>query len=479
MGKNIYFLGIGGTGMASVAGLAMEAGFDVSGSDQNLYPPMSTMLDNLKIKVFTPYDSKNLQNVSPDLAIITNAVSKNHEEVEKLKELSIPMKSFPQFIGEDLIQNKSPVVITGTHGKTTTSSIIAHLLTHFSLDPTYFIGGMQKSTGRSFYTGKGKHFILEGDEYDTAFFDKNSKFLHYRPEYLIINNIEFDHADIFSNLEEIKKQFFDLLKMVESPSKIIANIDDEGVADVLERAGLTNQVSKVSTQGKQKESYVRLTECGPMDLEEGWRYRINTQKFGELCVKSSMIGAYNGANLCQAIAVFSKILEDSSDKKISKSDIEESIAQFQGVERRLQKLADKDGIEIYEDFAHHPTAVSLVLDSFKKTHPKKRLVACFEPKNASSRRNIFIDAYSKAFQSADLVLLGACPRDLRISEDERMNTSVLKKAVGENKSENFDSNDDLLNYLKNYLKAGDCVVFMSSGSFSDIHKKIVQWLIAK
>lgn len=477
--QKVYFLGIGGTGMATVAGLAIEFGYEVFGSDQNLYPPMSTMLEDMKIPVFTPYDANNLNKVNPDLAVITNAVSKDHAEVKKIMEKNIPFMSFPQFLEENILPEKSTIVVTGTHGKTTTSSLIAHVLGALKTSPSYFIGGLQKSTNRSFLKGEGNLFILEGDEYDTAFFDKNSKFLHYLPEYLLLNNLEFDHADIFSDLEAIKKQFLSLITLVKDPSKIIANVDDDDVVDLLKRSETFDKAIKVSTRGITKDADVSLTEIGPMDDKPDiWRYRVFTENFGELVIESSLVGAHNGANICQAIGVLNRLKSEPEYKKLDARHVENAFASFAGVERRLQKLYEGKGITVIEDFAHHPTAVNLVLESFKKTHPNHKITACFEPKNATSRRNIFISKYAQAFQKADRVLIGACPEDKRILESERMNTSKLAEAIGEKKATSFEKNEDLLEHLKQSVGENECVVFMSAGSFSDIHKQYVQWLIA-
>ena len=225
--KNIYFLGIGGTGMAAVAGLAQQAGYNVKGSDNPLYPPMSTLLEDLHIDVKTPYKKENFDNNDADLVIVANALSRGHEELEHMLAQDYKYTSFPAFLGDYFLESRQSLVVTGTHGKTTTSSIIANALIKLGEDPGFFIGGIPKGFTKGFELGKGPCFVLEGDEYDTAFFDKNSKFLHYRPNYVIFNNLEFDHADIFSSIEDIEKQFTMLFEKVDNKKNIISNIDDQ------------------------------------------------------------------------------------------------------------------------------------------------------------------------------------------------------------------------------------------------------------
>lgn len=482
--QKIFFMGIGGTGMASVAGLAHLKGFQVSGSDQNLYPPMSTMLEELGIPVLTPYGAGNIAKAEPDMVIVANALSKDHEEVLAAKEKNLPYKSFPQFLGEDILPGSHPIVVTGTHGKTTTSSLTAHLLLELGLDPSYFIGGLQKSTGRSFRLGQTGFFVLEGDEYDTAYFDKNSKFLHYRPEYLLLNNLEFDHADIFADLEAIKAQFLKLIALVKEPAKIVANIDDEGVRDLIRRAGIEAKVTRVSTElaSDQPGPAVALTQMVAQGTK--WRYDFTLAGHGTVSAQPELMGSHNGANMAMSLGLIhaltakAELPSSFSQDTGLVSELAAGLESFAGVGRRLQCLASHNGIDVLEDFAHHPTSVDIVLGSLRAAYGQRRIIACFEPKNASSRRSIFMDRYGEAFKKADKVYIGVCPPDSRVAAADKMDTAKLAQMIGGGRAQSFAANEDLLAALKADTKSGDCIVFMSPGGFSHIHHQFAQWLIA-
>ena len=466
--QRIYFIGIGGTGMATVAGLAQQAGFEVLGSDEAIYPPMSDVLDRLGIEVKTPYSPDNVADTAADLFIVANALSRGHGELEAAIESGTPYTSFPDFMGRFILAGKSPIVVAGTHGKTTTSSMMSYLLERLGEDPGYFIGGQPKDLKAGYKLGTGSCFVLEGDEYDTAFFDKNSKFLHYRPQFVIFNNLEFDHADIFNSLEDIKKQFRSLLELVEDKSHIIANIDDDGVRNFLYEEQILDQVTTVSSQGLVPNADVVVSE---VRSEQGaWACTVNVK--GETAtLRTQMIGQYNIANLSGVVACAHKLMASSVIKSRQLSEICEILTDFRGVGRRLDLLKEKNGISIYEDFAHHPTAVRQVIEGFKKTHPEKRLVVAFEPRNATSRRDIFMEDYAKSFHDADSILIGKCPTDLRIAAEERMDTGTLASLIGA-KAKAFDSNEELLSWLTDSMQSEDSIIFMSSGSFSGIQYEV-------
>jgi UDP-N-acetylmuramate: L-alanyl-gamma-D-glutamyl-meso-diaminopimelate ligase len=257
-GSTIYFMGIGGTGMAAVAGLCQEAGFRVIGSDNAMYPPMSTMLEELKIPVKTPYSAENFTSEKPDLVVVANALSRGHVELEALLRSGVPYTSFPKLTGDEFLSKRVGVVVTGTHGKTTTSSLTAHVLNELGEDPGFVIGGIPHNFPRSFRLGRGKTFVIEGDEYDTAFFDKGPKFLHYHPHHLIINNIEYDHADIYASVEAIEAQFDAVAQLVPGDGSIMANWDDPRVKNIFNRIKPKARLIKVSTTGKDKSADVCL-----------------------------------------------------------------------------------------------------------------------------------------------------------------------------------------------------------------------------
>lgn len=472
-GDLVYFMGIGGTGMASVAGLAQQAGFRVIGSDANIYPPMSTMLEELGISILTPYAPENVLESKPKLVVVANALSRQHIELEAMMSAGIPYTSFPAFLGDYFLQQRHSIVVAGTHGKTTTTSLMAHALHGLGWEPGYLIGGIPRTLPRSFSLGRGPLFVIEGDEYDTAFFDKNSKFLHYRPRYVFFNNLEFDHADIFSNLEAIESQFSKLLEQVRAPQRIIANVDDPGVHKLLQQLGLRDKVTAVSTSGLDPKAHVRLLELNPPSdgNDPYWKIRMQVPGGQTLNFRSQLAGSHNAANLCQVVACLWRLHEQGDTPHFSPETIAETLASFTGVKRRLDRLSATAGIEVFEDFAHHPTAVKAVLESLRTMYPQKRLLVAFEPKNATSRRNIFVKEFAHSLGLADRVFIGPCPIDQRIPSDLRMDTDDMVRLIGE-RAEAFPDNETLLESLVRQAKPNDTIVFMSSGSFSGIQYRI-------
>lgn len=477
--EKLYFLGIGGTGMASVAGLFQEAGYQVTGSDAGVYPPMSTMLAELGINVRAPYSSANIDAESPDYIVIANALSRGNEELEKALTSGIPYTSFPALLGERILSNKTTIVVSGTHGKTTTTSLLAHILNELGEEPGFIVGGLPRNFPRSFRLGKSRLFVIEGDEYDTAFFDKGPKFLHYRPSYCIFNNLEYDHADIYPNVEAIEAQFQNLIKLVKDPKKIIANIDDQGVRRTLEKIDYLHKVTSVSTLGKSTEAAFKVTKVKPGTDYAGhpeWHAIIQTPSIGPFEIKTRLAGHHNIANIIQTIACLELLaLNGDLQSKLSLRSIVDAIETFAGVARRLELIGGGRGIDIFEDFAHHPTAVRTVLEGFKAMYPNKRLIVAFEPRSATQRRNIFMSEFAESLRAADLVYIGECPLDKRIPEEGRMNTDSLKQAIGD-KAMAFKSNPELLEALRGAVKTGDAVIFMSSGSFSGIQHKLSEAL---
>jgi UDP-N-acetylmuramate: L-alanyl-gamma-D-glutamyl-meso-diaminopimelate ligase len=480
-GSKIYFMGIGGTGMAAVAGLCQEAGFTVVGSDGAMYPPMSTMLDELKIPVATPYAADNLTNAKPDLVVVANALSRGHIELEALLRSGIPYTSFPKLTGDEFLSKRIGVVVTGTHGKTTTSSLMAHVLNELSEDPGFVIGGIPHNFPRSFRLGKGKTFVIEGDEYDTAFFDKGPKFLHYHPHHLILNNIEYDHADIYASVEAIEAQFDAVTRLVPDGGSIIANWDDARVKNIFSRVKPRAKVVRVSTLGMDQSADVWLGAWNAAEKNRGtqvWTASVHTKTWGELRVETTLSGKHMLANICQVIATIESLAQGGHIKKPAAADLRNAISSFRSVARRLDHLGNAGDIDVFEDFAHHPTAVGLVIEGFKAVYPKRRLHVAFEPKNATSRRNTFQKDYVKKLGLADEVYIGPCPEDKRIPPEERMNIGELASEIGK-KAHAFQTNDDLLNKMIESIHSGDAVIFMSAGSFSGIQYKLLDALKAK
>ncbi len=477
--KKIYFVGIGGTGMASVAGLLQEAGYEISGSDVGIYPPMSTMLEELKIPVFTPYNEENLKRTKPDLAVIANALSRGNPELEYVLAAGIPYTSFPAICGETFIKSRIGVVVTGTHGKTTTTSILAHMLTELGEDPSFVVGGIPRNFPRSFHLGNGKTFVIEGDEYDTAFFDKGPKFLHYHPHHLILNNLEFDHADIYPNVEAIEAQFVKLCELVPASGVIFANVDDPGIARLIKKISPKAKVIRVAAMGESSEADVSVgdvTATAERPGEQTWRASIKTRTLGTVTIQTHLSGKHNIANIAQVIACVESLAEGGHLKnKLDGTRIQTALASFKNVKRRLDHLVSVGGVDVYEDFAHHPTAVGLVIDGFRTVFPQRRLLVAFDPRNATSRRNVFQDAFAQKLGKADRVFIGPCPEDKRIPEGQRMNTDAMAQAIG-GKAKAYVTHEDLLDELGAELKPGDAVIFMSSGSFNGIQHQLAEKL---
>ena len=476
--ESIYFMGIAGTGMAAVAGLTQEAGYKVLGSDNNVYPPMSTMLEELNIDVLTPYREENLRESNPDLVIVANCLSRGNKEIEALIDSNIPFTSFPKLLGDFFLKERHSIVVTGTHGKTTTSSLIAHMLDDLGENPGYIVGGIPKNFQRSFRLGTGKCFVTEGDEYDTAFFDKASKFLHYQPKTLLFNNLEFDHADIFDSLQDIEKMFKQVISLVTNKGNIICNWDDQNVRKVIEDLGIQEQVTKVSCFGMSKNTDLEIRGIEVKQVSNGlivWTVNYNSKWWGEFKIETPLSGRHNVANISQMLATIGSLAENQIIKNTTIDDIKNSLKKFKSVKRRLEYIGSVGNKDVYEDFAHHPTAVKMIIDNFKTTFPNRRLVAAFEPKNATSRRNTFEAAYIDVLSGADVVLMGACPEDNRIPKEQQMNTERICSKIGGN-AHAFKKNDEILDWLKINSLEKDIIVFMSSGSFSGVQHKIIETL---
>lgn len=481
-GDKVYFLGICGTGMAAVAGLCQKAGFAVEGSDVGIYPPMSTMLSDLGIKVYSPYSVENIKSSQPKMVVVANALSRGNVEIEHVLNSGIPYTSFPKLLGDSFLKNTNSIVITGTHGKTTTTSLIAHMLTELGADPSFMIGGIPRNFAHGFHLGAGPFFVIEGDEYDTAFFDKGPKFLHYEPGFLILNNLEFDHADIYANVEEIERQFLKLVQLVSDPLNVIVNIDDPGMARVAERTGIGHLLSRVSTSLSSKAVAPYKVLKAQFSRLEGpdqiWSAAVQTPRWGTLNFETTLIGYHNIANIAQALALIDRLVAAKKLENPSSSQLSQSLRSFLGVKRRMDFIARCKGIDIFEDFAHHPTAIAAVIDGFRSSHPGRRLVVAYEPKNATSRRNVFQNDFAKSLAAADRILIGKCPVDQRIPEDKRMDTRKMAATIGA-KASCFSENQELLSAAISELKDGDCIIFMSSGSFDGIQHRLKDALCPK
>lgn len=463
MDRSLYFVGIGGVGMTSVAGLAKAAGFDVKGSDQNLYPPTSLILEELKIPVFVPYSEDNIRKNKDCLFVIGNSLSRQHPEVAKILELGAEYTSFPKLLSDYFLSRTNNIVVCGTHGKTTTSSLLAYVLQNLGSKPSYMIGGAPHDLPHAFQWDLGKFFVLEGDEYDTAFFDKGSKFLHYRPTFIVLNNLEFDHADIFKDFSMVKKTFHLLLDQISDPENLIANTMDAGVRELVSERGWSEK-----TFATAEARNIRYDSASQL-----WHGEFQTPFWGILPIVTRLPGAYNFSNIGQVLATLSRLVKSDKMPLPEAAKVQELISNFHGVARRWDHLASVHEIEIYVDFAHHPTAVNNVLKNLRTVYPTRKIVAAFEPKNASSRRNVFQKQYGEVLKQADRVLIAPAPVDKRLSEEERLNTKALSMSIGKHASP-FDSYDELQACLKHELHPSDVLIFLSCGDFAGLPRALVE-----
>ena len=460
-GDCVHLMGICGTAMASLAGLLLEMGFKVTGSDQNVYPPMSTQLKNLGIPIMEGYKKENL-NHKPDLVIVGNVISRHFEEAKALLNSSIPYTSLPKALGEFVIADLHSIVISGTHGKTTTTALMSWIAEAQGLQPGFLIGGIPCQFEKSFKVPKGDWFIIEGDEYDTAFFDKVPKFVHYRPRYVILTSIEFDHADIYSNLDEIKSAFRELVQKIPEDGLLLAHSDDPHVRDVVK--GCPNLV----TFGIESGDYKALEREVVLGRNQ-FSVEYKGQKISDIAIK--LFGKHNTLNTLGAFALSSE-LGWKNHKSL------QALADFKGVKRRQEIIGEPREITVIEDFAHHPTAVKLTVESIKERYPHRRIISIFEPRSATSRRNIFQNNYVEALKSSNMVVVTRPENVQKIPESQRFSSDQL---VDDLKKEGCQAvlqpdAQAIVDFLGHQARSGDVVLIMSNGGFGGIYTKLLEVL---
>jgi UDP-N-acetylmuramate: L-alanyl-gamma-D-glutamyl-meso-diaminopimelate ligase len=461
--EHIHIMGICGTGMAALAGMLKDSGYTITGSDSQVYPPMSDFLAQLQIPVSSGYGKENL-SPKPDLVIVGNVITRKNPEAIALSGLDIPYLSFPQALSHFFIDSRSSLVIAGTHGKTTTCSLLASSLYHAKMDPTFMIGGIVKEFGTNFRLGEGPYFVAEGDEYDTAFFDKESKFLHYQPQIAVITSIEFDHADIFKDLEAIKKAFCKFVALIPEDGLLIANFDDPNVVEIAKEARCS-----VQSYGLNNDYNWALGKTTTIDGRTEFSVIKDGSFWGELTV--AMTGTHNCLNTLAVCALMNFI-------GATKETMNKGFIAFKGVKRRQEVRGIVDGITVIDDFAHHPTAVRETLAALKTGYPNRRLIAVFEPRTNSSRRAIFQKDYVQAFRSADLVLLRE-PLPIPGLEDDLFSSATLARDISAQlqiEALSFANTDGILTQLKSILRKGDVVAVLSNGGFDNIHERLLSQL---
>jgi len=459
--EHIHLMGICGTAMAGLAGILKNQGFHVTGSDQNVYPPMSDLLDKLSIPVLLGYHGRNLQP-RPQLVVVGNVITRQNPEAIELSRLRIPYLSLPQALRYFAMKDKKSLVISGTHGKTTTSSLLAWILEETGMDPGFMIGGIPINLATSFKLGGGQYFVIEGDEYDTAFFDKEPKFLHYAPWAAIITSIEFDHADIFHDIDHILSKFRRFMDLIPPNGVLIANADDP-----LIKKEIHSFSSPLITYGLNSEA---TWQAKDVRIEQGlssFKLYYNGMFFNQF--STPLYGRHNLMNMIAAIALCDRL-------GIKSNRIAAALKKFKGVKRRQEIKGEVNGILILEDFAHHPTSVRVTVQAVKERYPDKRLIAVFEPRSNSSRRNIFQDLYALSFDQADLIYIPEPPLMDRIPPAERFSSSKLVNDLQEKGKKAFycSGTDVLLKELLDICRPGDIFLIMSNGSFDHLPVRLLK-----
>jgi UDP-N-acetylmuramate: L-alanyl-gamma-D-glutamyl-meso-diaminopimelate ligase len=456
--RSVHFTGIGGTGMAAAAAAMQEKGFAVTGSDQNVYPPMSTFLAEEKIAVMNGYDGKNLSH-KPDLVVIGNAISRGNPEAEFVLDHKLRYGSLPELLKEFFIRGKRALVVTGTHGKTTTTSLLAWVFEHNGLNPSFFIGGIPNNLGQGARFTDSEWFIIEGDEYDTAFFDKRSKFIHYQPEVAIINNLEFDHADIFENLAAIKKSFSHFIRLIPRNGLLLGNGDDANLAPLL---NVTHcPVKRFGLGGENSVQAFNLKLAPTAGEFEIPSFKFHINLVGELNIRNAL-----------AVVVCAKHCG------LSNKQIQSAFDMFKGIKRRMEVRGIAGGVTLIDDFGHHPTAIRETLRALRIKYPREKIWAVFEPRSNTTRRNIFQAELADSFADANAVVVSEVARLEQIAVEERLNPEKLMqdlKTSGKDAAYLSDV-DAIVAHVAKGAQGGDIVCVFSNGGFDGIHGKLLERL---
>ncbi len=462
--RHIHIMGICGTGMAALAGMLQQSGYRISGSDKEIYPPMSDFLRGLSIAVQSGYSPENLEP-RPDLVIVGNVITRQNPEAVRLAELKLPYLSFPQALARFYIASRTSLVVSGTHGKTTTCSLLATALYRANLDPTFMIGGIIREFGGNFRLGQGKYFVAEGDEYDTAFFDKGSKFLHYQPKIAILTSIEFDHADIFTDLEAIKASFRKFVALIPPDGLLVANLDDDNVREIAAEARCA-----VQGYGKDREYAWSLEEVRVESERTSFTAFHQGRQFARLAVR--LPGLHNCLNGLAVTAVLHHL-------GLSKATIGQGLETFGGVKRRQEIRGVADGVTVIDDFAHHPTAVRETLAALRQAYDGRRLVVVFEPRTNTSRRAIFQQEYTQAFDSGDVICIREPLPLSGVTPEGHFSAHKLAEDLRRRGKEHvhaFATTDGILDFLGAFLGSGDVVAILSNGGFDNIHTRLLDIL---
>ncbi|HYB93982.1 MAG TPA: UDP-N-acetylmuramate:L-alanyl-gamma-D-glutamyl-meso-diaminopimelate ligase [Vicinamibacterales bacterium] len=459
--SRIHLIGVAGTAMATLAAMLKHRGHDVSGSDEHVYPPMSDFLAAERITVLEGYRPEHVAGPI-DLVVVGNAISRGNAELEATLDRGLRYASLPETIREQWLWDAHAIVIAGTHGKTTTTSLTGWLLTAAGADPTVLVGGIVKDfapNGASYRIGGGSAFVIEGDEYDSAYFDKTAKFLKYLPDVAVINNIEFDHADIYANIDEVRLAFRRLVNLVPQKGLTLLGIDS---ADAAALRPIVR--SRLQTFGLARDAD---WHAGDITISDGTTFRVRHRGADLGVFKMSLLGDHNVRNALAAIAV-------GVDLGLDVDRLRDGLAAFQGVKRRLEIIGRPRGITIYDDFAHHPTAVAETLKAVRQASPGQRVWAVFEPRSASSCRRVFQDDFARAFMGADEVVIASVFRSTLPAEERLSEAQLVEDLTGAGvRARHLPDVDTIIAAIAAEAREDDLVVIMSNGGFGGIHHKLL------
>ncbi len=456
----VHLIAVCGTGMGALACMLKDAGFRVTGSDQNVYPPMSEFLARKGIRVMAGFSADHLAR-RPDLVVVGNAVTRDNPEAQRIFEMDLPYCSMPEAINRIIADGKQRLVITGTHGKTTTAALLAWVLHRAGADPSFFIGGLVRPFNANYQVGSGPAMVIEGDEYDTAFFDKRPKFHHYDPHLAVLTSIEMDHADIFRDIDQIAGELRKLMAHIDPAGALFAWDGDPLISDVVRSAACP-----VFRYGSAPGSDWRL---GEVTVRPPWtRFVVHHQEAGTLTFRTRLMGEHNLHNALAVIGMAHAL-------GIEMAAIAEAIETFEGVRRRQEIRGTADGVTVMDDFAHHPTAVRETIRAVRPHVPDGRLIAVFEPRSNTSMRRTFQSVYPDAFEGADLVCIRFPSMIRKVPEDQRIDTARLLsdiKAHGQ-AAHLFPDTDAIIDFLTDEARPGDTILVMSNGGFDNIHNRLL------
>jgi UDP-N-acetylmuramate: L-alanyl-gamma-D-glutamyl-meso-diaminopimelate ligase len=464
-GKHVHVIGIAGSAMSPLAGMLREKGFRVTGSDAGVYPPASTLLESLGISFFHQFDAANL-NPAPDLVVVGNIIARGNPELEEVLDLKIPYRSLPEILEEEFLPGRHSIVVSGTHGKTTTTAMLAWIFHVAGKRPNFLVGGVAENFGKSYGLEGGAEFVLEGDEYETAFWDRGPKFFHYHPDDLIITSIEYDHADIYPDFDTYQLAFRRLVNLVPRSGRVVVWGDLEQSGPEL-RVAAAKAFCPVETYGFSALNDWVVSEFAAEGETTRFRLKYRGELLGDFSLSAT--GRHNVLNAVAAMAV-------AHGRGVGVDVLAAALSTFRSVKRRMDVKGERAGILIVDDFAHHPTAVRATIEAARGRWPKRRLWAILEPRSNSMRRKVFQESLPKALALADRVVLGGVFRAQQLGDENRLAPESVAQSVrllGKD-ARAFEGADAIADYLAGEAKAGDLLLVMSNGSFDGLCDKLLK-----